>query len=310
MASIPRRPGLTPRNNLLLQLVLLLLTILTRTVLGGAPSNGVTVTLTNLDQKYDGQPKVVSVVTDPPDLLVSVLYDGSPEPPSQPGSYTVWGVVLDPLFPAIAKNTLTISPVITNVAAPPDGTYGIGETLQFAVAYCGNVTVLTNAGAPSLSLQIGDSLVEATYEGGDLTDQLIFTYTIQSGDNGTLIMPEAISLNGSAIQDSGGYEVGTSFSSPSEQVIVDTTIVATPAPSDVLQIQGLDSGGVRLTVTGTPNATYVIQATDDLSAPNWGAIGVAQADTNGVGVLDVPIQPSSQFFRSMREISDGQGPAR
>ena len=114
-----------------------------------------------------------------------------------------------------------------------------------------------------------------------------------------------------AIQDSGGYDVVTYFSPPStDQVIVDTTIVPPTPPNDVLQVQSLGGSAVRLTVTGTPNATYVIQAVADLSMPNWGAIGVAQADTNGVGTIDVPIQPGSQFFRSMREIDTGGPPPR
>ena len=307
MASSPQTPSCALRNGSLI-LLFLFSFALAETVVAGPPFDPVTVTLGKLVQIYDGGPKPVSVVTDPPDIPVIVSYDGSLEPPSAPGSYTVWGIVLDPLLPAMAKDTLTISPAITNVIAPADGTYGAGQSLQFAVAYCGNVSVLTNEGVPSLSVRIGDSLVEATYRGGDQTNLLVFTYTIQPGDDGIVIMPESISLNGAAIQDSGGYDAMTYFSPPStEQVIVDTTVVPPSPPSDVLQVQALGSGGVRLTVTGTPNVAYVIQAVADITQQNWGAIGVAQADANGVGILDVAIQPGSQFFRSMRQV-DGVGP--
>src|SRR5262249_55423523 len=158
------------------------------------------VTLSDLVQTYDGAPKPVSVTTDPPGLRVELVYDGSAEPPSEPGSYTVWGIVMDPLFPVIAKDTLTISPAITNVTAPRAGTYRAGQALEFSVAYCGDVSVATNRGIPSLSLRIGESLVAALYVGGDQTNLLVFSYTIQEGDRGDLAMPEMISLNGAAIQ--------------------------------------------------------------------------------------------------------------
>jgi hypothetical protein len=311
MASKPQTPGRVPRNALL-TFALLSLLALAETAYADLPfPDAITITLGDLVQTYDGEPKAVTVSTDPQDMPVSVIYDGSLEPPSEPGSYTVWGIVEDPLFPVIAKDTLTISPVLTNVSVPLDGTYGTGELLEFDIAYCGNVSVLTNHGVPSLSLRIGDSLVDAAYAGGEQTNLLVFTYTVQPGDNGAVLMPETISLNDASIQDSGGHDVATYFLPPSTaQVVVDTTIVPPLPPADILQVQLLGSAAVRLTVTGTPNATYVLQATDDLLTPAWAAIGVAQADINGVGILDVPIQAGSQFFRTMRQMDTGEPPPR
>ena len=310
MPSSPRTSGNLLRSVSLL-LAAFLTTALTNAASAGFPTpDEPTVTLLDLVQTYDGEPKPVTAFTDPPGLPIALLYDGNVLPPSEPGSYTVWGLVLDPLFPIIAKDILTISPTITNITAPAPGTYQAGQTLEFSVAYCGDVSILTNDGVPSLSLRIGESLVEAIYTGGAQTNLLVFSYTIREGDSGEVVMPEIISLNGASIQDSGGHDAVTYFSPPSTtDVFADAIIPAPPPPpDDVLQLQLLSNRSLRLTVTGTPNANYLIQGIADLSMSNWGAIGLAQADTNGVAVIDVAIQPGSKFFRSMRlDDSGGDG---
>jgi len=297
------------RRTVSLLVPFLLLTALANATFAGNPISGdATVTLLDLVQTYDGEPKPITVATDPPDLPVALFYDGSVLPPSEPGSYTVWGLVLDPFFPVLAKDILTISPAITNIVAPPAGTYRAGQTLEFSVAYCGDVLVDTNEGIPSLSLRIGESLVEAVYTGGEQTSVLVFRYTIQEGDSGEVVMPEIISRNGATIQDSGGYDAVTYFTPPStSDVIADAIVVPPPPPADVLQIQPVSNRSIRLTVTGTPKVNYVIQAVADLSLANWGVIAAVQADTNGVASLNVPIQPGSQFFRTMRVDDSGGG---
>ncbi len=66
------------------------------------------VTLGNLVQVFDGEPKPVSVTTDPPGLSVTVTYDGDPEPPADPGSYAVLAVVDDLNYQGSAEGTLLI----------------------------------------------------------------------------------------------------------------------------------------------------------------------------------------------------------
>jgi hypothetical protein len=68
-----------------------------------------TVGLGNLAQIYDGLPKPVDIVTDPPGLSVSVTYNGASSPPSAPGTYAVEAVVIDPNYQGGASGTLAIA---------------------------------------------------------------------------------------------------------------------------------------------------------------------------------------------------------
>lgn len=70
------------------------------------------VLLSNLVQIFDGTAKSVSVTTLPPGLPVSVTYNGSPNAPTNVGSYPVVATILDQSYESIpAINTLTIAPV-------------------------------------------------------------------------------------------------------------------------------------------------------------------------------------------------------
>ncbi len=64
--------------------------------------------LEDLVQPFDGDPKTVSVATDPPDLAFEVFYDGSDEPPSAPGAYLVRAEVIEPGYVGDAEATLVI----------------------------------------------------------------------------------------------------------------------------------------------------------------------------------------------------------
>lgn len=61
-----------------------------------------------LARTFDGAPKPVEVETVPAGLSVTVTYEGSPDPPSAIGSYTVEAVVNDPSYQGSASGVLTI----------------------------------------------------------------------------------------------------------------------------------------------------------------------------------------------------------
>jgi hypothetical protein len=73
-----------------------------------SPPNA-SVQLDNLYQIYDGTPKLVIASTAPPNLSVSVTYNGLPDPPTDAGMYEVIATVLDPTYTAITIGTLTIA---------------------------------------------------------------------------------------------------------------------------------------------------------------------------------------------------------
>jgi hypothetical protein len=72
------------------------------------------VTLGKLSQSYDGTPRPVSITTDPPGLPVNVTYNGSPNAPTNAGTYAVVGSISDVNFVGQTTNTLVVS-------LPPQG---------------------------------------------------------------------------------------------------------------------------------------------------------------------------------------------
>jgi hypothetical protein len=68
-----------------------------------------TVVLGDLAQTWDGSPRVVDVVTDPPDLPVNVTYDGQTTAPTDYGSYAVSATIADPNYTGSAGGVLSVT---------------------------------------------------------------------------------------------------------------------------------------------------------------------------------------------------------
>ena len=66
------------------------------------------VTLGNLQSTYDGQPKPVTVITDPTGLAVTVNYGDANTPPTKPGQYLVSAAVAEPGYQGNASGVLVI----------------------------------------------------------------------------------------------------------------------------------------------------------------------------------------------------------
>jgi rhamnogalacturonan endolyase len=67
------------------------------------------VTLHDLQQAYDGEPRVASATTSPTGLDVVFTYDGESTPPTLPGSYAVTAVIDDPNFSGMTTGALTVT---------------------------------------------------------------------------------------------------------------------------------------------------------------------------------------------------------
>ncbi len=68
-----------------------------------------TVALADLEQVYDGTPRIPTVGTIPAGLMVVLTYDGSPTPPVNPGSYDVVATIVDPVYAGSAEGTLVVT---------------------------------------------------------------------------------------------------------------------------------------------------------------------------------------------------------
>lgn len=68
-----------------------------------------TVTISALNQEYSGEPRPVTVLTEPAGLTVEVYYNGSADVPANVGEYSVQAVVVDDHYEGEAGALLTIS---------------------------------------------------------------------------------------------------------------------------------------------------------------------------------------------------------
>jgi hypothetical protein len=130
------------------------------------------VTLDNSRQTYDGEPKAVTVTTNPPGLAVSVIYDGSTTPPTEAGSYAVLAAISEANYTGSAEAVLeiakaTASVVIGSLEHPYDGqakevtVETVPAGLEVSVTYNGAELPPVEPG----SYEVIATINEANYEG-------------------------------------------------------------------------------------------------------------------------------------------------
>ena len=102
-----------------------------------------------------------------------------------------------------AQGTPTV-PTIESVAVTSDpggdGGYAIDDEIQVGLTFSEAVTV---TGIPQLTLDVGGQSRTAEYSEGSTTTQLLFTYTVSSGDedtDGIAVVANSLALNGGAIR--------------------------------------------------------------------------------------------------------------
>jgi hypothetical protein len=98
-----------------------------------------TVTLSNLNQTYDGTPKAAGVSTTPNGLTVTVTYNGVATAPTNAGNYGVVATVNDLTYQGSTTGTLTINTVpLTITTNDTSKAYGV-PLPTFTVVYSGFV---------------------------------------------------------------------------------------------------------------------------------------------------------------------------
>ena len=103
----------------------------------------------------------------------------------------------------------TTAPTVASISLGDAKTYLEGETITATVTFSEPVDVTTSGSdAARLDLTIGSETRTATYDGGDGSDTLTFTYTVAAGDTGA-VSAAAGALMGN-IADIGGNEAGAS----------------------------------------------------------------------------------------------------
>ncbi len=96
----------------------------------------------------------------------------------------------------------TALPNISNITVPTDDVYAESQNLQFSIQFDEVVIV---SGTPQIPLTINGNSVNADYVTGNLTDTIIFEYTIQTSEEDTDGIDYAnLNLNGGSIADTAG----------------------------------------------------------------------------------------------------------
>ncbi len=168
----------------------------------------------------------------------------------------------DTLSFTIAINAVT-GPSVDSVEISTDGPYASGDVIEVTVTFSGAVTV---TGAPQIALTVDMTTRQAVYDRGSDSTALVFTYTVQDGENdadGVSIAENSLTLPGSgdAIQDAGGNDAVLDHDEVAADAaqVVDTTA---PTVSSVeISSDGPYGVGAGIDVTATFSEAVVVTGT-------------------------------------------------
>ncbi|CAK4869397.1 unnamed protein product [Aphanomyces euteiches] len=169
----------------------------------------------------------------------------------------------DGLWQGVYRLTIAVpTPQPSAIQLPADGTYKVGQQLNFTFVYDQSVDV---TGTPTLPLHLNSSDAVAVYTGSPLghPEKLQFSYTIQSGD---------LDMDGLELGDAlEAISPGTTITALGENVTLDM-------PSPLPDMSGIHIDGISPTIGLTPSTT----------APTNGAVAVTvAADGTGTTVANL-----------------------
>ncbi len=156
----------------------------------------------------------------------------------------------------------SVSSIVVKVLGGAVGSlFGIGSGMAATVTMSEATTVTTAGGTPTIALNIGGTIVQASYASGSGSTALVFNYPILAGLNdadGISIDADSIALNGATMSDTAG-----------NSALLNYAAVADNASVRVDAIRPTVSGIVLSSATGILNNTLntgdVLSATVTLS---------------------------------------------
>jgi hypothetical protein len=160
-----------------------------------------------------------------------------------------------------ASNSVTPNPgpAVVSVAVPADGTYHVGDNLDFTVTWDTNVVV---TGTPQLALTIGATTVRANYASSPTSTTTLFRYTVISGqtDNNGITVG-ALTLNGGTIQTATGIDATLTLNSVASttNVLVNTSVPG--APTGVSATAGNAQATISFTAPASNGGSAILSYT-------------------------------------------------
>ncbi|WP_441003392.1 Ig-like domain-containing protein [Pseudocolwellia agarivorans] len=230
-----------------------------------------------------------------------------------------------------------IEPIVTSVSAPPNDTYGLGETLSFTVNFDENVLIDTSNGTPRLTITVGETIRYAEYVSGSGTTSLIFNYTLVTDDVDTdgLVLNSSIDVNGGSITDIAVNSADTDLNNIDDltailfdgdaPILAEITPVLTPGTNTTPEVSFSTSkagtfaveGACGSSDTGTINAgnhTVKLTQTDNitpLTSGNYSGCIITVIDSTGnksdlvLSTFLIDVTPPSLGVLSPNTINEG-----
>ncbi len=149
------------------------------------------------------------------------------------------------------------APLITAVTPPGDATYVVGQDLDFTLTYDEAVNV---TGTPRLQLTIGVVTAYATYVSGSGTTDLVFRYTVGSGD----VDSDGISAS-TTLDNNGGSiigDVGGVAASPGVPLIDLSNVLVDGQGPSITTVTPLSDGAYTINDT---SLDFTVQWDEDVS---------------------------------------------
>jgi hypothetical protein len=218
----------------------------------------------------------------------------------------------------IRAKSYPLPPIVTSVQVPANKTYIIGESLNFTVNY--NKAVDISGGTPYIPLTLNTGgTVNANYVSGSGTQNLVFSYTVSSGNidadgvtlGSSIVLPSGTTLLSNSIVnatlnlnetgntsgvlvDGVSPEVGSIVrQTPTQSTTLVTTVIYRINFSE--SIKNLDITDFNLTTTGSVNASIASVSAStgnvsDVTVNISSGTGTLRLDlkNSGTGITDIP----------------------
>jgi hypothetical protein len=278
-------------------------------------------TLTNLSQTYDGTARTVSCITAPPGLAVILTYEGSPNAPTNVGSYTVVATISDPDYEGTATDTLAVGKgAATVILGSLSQTYnGAGHSatattipsgLSVGFTYDGSTNGPTNATSYAVIGTVNDTNYQGSATGTLVIAKataLVVLSNLSQAYDGTAKSATAtttppgltvsLTYNGSANgpTNPGSYTVVGTVNDANYRGS------ATNILTIVLQLSGPTWGGsgeFQFTFSTAPGVTYTIQVSTDLR--HWDSVLTFRGAGGPMTIIDPNATSGGQRFYRLR----------
>jgi len=203
------------------------------------------------------------------------------------------------------SSAFNVAAGVISVSVPANGTYMVGQNLDFTVNWSEAVTVNTGGGTPYIpvTLDVG-GMVSAAYLSGSGSAALVFRYTVATGnlDTNGIVLGAAITANGGTLKDGAGNDAMLTLNGVGSTtgVLVDgvpptvsSSVLAAASPTNATSVNftvtfsenvsGVDTADFTLTTTGVAGAAV----TGVAGGPQVYTVSVNTGTGDGTIRLDV-----------------------